>query len=320
MQTRPLGTTGYAIAPLVFGGNVFGWTVDERESHALLDRFVDAGCNAIDTADVYSRWVEGHSGGESETIIGNWLAADPSRRDKIVLFTKVGGDMGQGGKTLKAEWIEKAVEASLRRLRTDTIDLYFSHWPDPDTPHEETLAAYGRLLDAGKIRAIGASNFDAEQLGAALKASLHNRLPRYQVLQPEYNLYARTSLEGPLLDLARQEKMGVVSYFGLAAGFLSGKYRSEADLAGASRRDMVRKYLNPRGLRILSALDVVADAHDATPAEVALAWIIARDGVTAPIASATTAEQLDSLIRSARLSLADEEIALLNDASLQDGA
>lgn len=320
MQTRPLGTTGYAIAPLVFGGNVFGWTVDERESHALLDRFVDAGCNAIDTADVYSRWVEGHSGGESETIIGNWLAANPARRDQIVLFTKVGGDMGQGGKTLKAEWIEKAVEDSLRRLRTDAIDLYFSHWPDPDTPHEETLAAYGRLLDAGKIRAIGASNFDAAQLGAALKASLHNGLPRYQVLQPEYNLYARTALEGPLLDLARQEKMGIVSYFGLAAGFLSGKYRSEADLAGASRRDMVRKYLNPRGLRILSALDVVADAHEATPAEVALAWIIAREGVTAPIASATTADQLDSLIRSARLSLADEEIALLNDASLQDGA
>ena len=319
MQTRPLGTTGYAIAPLVFGGNVFGWTVDERESHALLDRFVDQGFNAVDTADVYSRWVEGHSGGESEAIIGSWLAADPSRRDRIVLFTKVGSDMGQGGKTLKAAWIEEAVEASLRRLRTDRIDLYFSHWPDPDTPHEETLAAYGRLLDAGKIRAIGASNFDAVQLGAALKASLDNGLPRYQVIQPEYNLYARSSLEGPLLDLARQERMGVVSYFGLAAGFLSGKYRSEADLAGASRRDMVRKYLDARGLRILDALDAVADAHGARPAEVALAWIIARDGVTAPIASATGPDQLDSLVRAAQLSLAADEIALLDEASRQDG-
>ncbi|MGX1099208.1 aldo/keto reductase [Amorphus sp. MBR-141] len=319
MQTRPLGTTGYAIAPLVFGGNVFGWTVDERESHALLDRFVDQGFNAVDTADVYSRWVDGHSGGESEAIIGSWLAADPSRRDRIVLFTKVGSDMGQGGKTLKAAWIEEAVEASLRRLRTDRIDLYFSHWPDPDTPHEETLAAYGRLLDAGKIRAIGASNFDAVQLGAALKASLDNGLPRYQVIQPEYNLYARSSLEGPLLDLARQERMGVVSYFGLAAGFLSGKYRSEADLAGSSRRDMVRKYLDARGLRILDALDAVADAHGARPAEVALAWIIARDGVTAPIASATGPDQLDSLVRAAQLSLAADEIALLDEASRQDG-
>lgn len=319
MQTRPLGTTGYAIAPLVFGGNVFGWTVDERESHALLDRFVDQGFNAVDTADVYSRWVDGHAGGESEAIIGSWLAADPSRRDRIVLFTKVGSDMGQGGKTLKAAWIEEAVEASLRRLRTDRIDLYFSHWPDPDTPHEETLAAYGRLLDAGKIRAIGASNFDAGQLGAALKASLDNGLPRYQVIQPEYNLYARSSLEGPLLDLARQERMGVVSYFGLAAGFLSGKYRSEADLAGASRRDMVRRYLDARGLRILDALDAVADAHGARPAEVALAWIIARDGVTAPIASATGPDQLDSLVRAAQLSLAADEIALLDEASRQDG-
>lgn len=320
MQTRPLGTTGYAIAPLVFGGNVFGWTVDERQSHALLDRFVDHGFNAIDTADVYSRWVQGHAGGESETIIGNWLAANPGKRDQIVLFTKVGGDMGQGGKTLKAAWIEEAVEASLRRLRTDAIDVYFSHWPDPDTPHEETLAAYGRLLDAGKIRAIGASNFDAGQLGGALKASLDNGLPRYQVIQPEYNLYARAALEGPLLDLARQERMGVVSYFGLAAGFLSGKYRSEADLAGASRRDMVRRYLDARGLRILAALDAVADAHAATPAEVALAWIIARDGVTAPIASATGADQLDSLARAARLSLVTDEIAALDAASLQDGA
>lgn len=319
MQTRPLGTTGFSIAPLVFGGNVFGWTVDEPASHALLDRFVDRGFSAVDTADVYSRWVPGHTGGESETIIGNWLAANPGKRDDLVLITKVGSDMGQpGGKTLKAGWIEEAVEASLRRLRTDHIDLYFSHWPDPDTPHEETLAAYDRLLEAGKIRAIGASNFDADQLGAALKASLDGGLPRYQVIQPEYNLYARAALEGPLLDLARQEGIGVISYFALAAGFLTGKYRSEADLEGASRRDMVRKYLDDRGRRILAALDQVAEAHGARPAEVAIAWIIARDGVTAPIASATSTPQLESLLRAAELHLGDDEIAALDKASLQD--
>jgi aryl-alcohol dehydrogenase-like predicted oxidoreductase len=320
MQTRPLGTTGYAIAPLILGGNVFGWTIDERTSHALLDRFVDHGFAAVDTADVYSRWVPGHAGGESETIIGNWLSANPGKRDQVVVITKGGGDMGQGGRTLKAGWIEEAVEASLRRLRTDHIDLYFSHWPDPDTPHEETLAAYGRLLDAGKIRAIGASNFDADQLAASLKASLDNGLPRYQVIQPEYNLYARAALEGPLLDLARQEGLGVVSYFALAAGFLTGKYRSEADLEGASRRDMVRKYLDDRGRRILAALDQVAEAHGAKPAEVAIAWIIARDGVTAPIASATSAPQLESLFRAAELSLGADEIAALDRASLQDRA
>jgi aryl-alcohol dehydrogenase-like predicted oxidoreductase len=314
MQMRALGSTGLSIAPLVFGGNVFGWTVDERRSFELLDAFVDAGFNAVDTADVYSRWVPGHTGGESETLIGRWLRANPARRGQVLVFTKVGADMG-AGRTLAKGWIERAAEDSLRRLGVDAIDLYQSHWPDDQTPHEETLAAYERLLRAGKVRAIGCSNFDAEQLAAALKTARDHGLPAYQTLQPGYNLHDRAAFEGPLRDLALKEGLGVITYYSLAAGFLTGKYRSETDLGQSVRGGGVRKYLTPRGLRILAALDDVAVAHAARPAEVALAWLMAREGVTAPIASATSLEQLRSFVKATELRLAPDEIQALDAAS-----
>ena len=315
MTPRPLGKTGLSIAPLVFGGNVFGWTVDEKTSFDLLDGFVDAGFNAIDTADVYSAWAPGNKGGESETIIGNWLAKNPGKREKVLILTKVGSDMGQGHRDLSAGWIVKAVEDSLRRLRTDVIDLYQSHWPDPRTPYEETLRAYDQLLKAGKVRAIGCSNLDAAQLGEALEVAKTKGLPPYQTLQPHYNLYDRASYDGPLRDLAIREGLGVITYYSLASGFLSGKYRSEADLGQSKRGGGIKKYLNERGLRILAALDAVASRTQAKPAEVALAWLINRDGVTAPIASATSLSQLDSLARAARLALSAEDIAELDQAS-----
>ena len=315
MQLRPLGSTGLRIAPLVFGGNVFGWTADETRSFELLDAFVDAGFNAIDTADVYSRWVPGHSGGESESIIGRWLQRRPSRRERVLLFTKVGGDMGEGRKGLARRWIDQSVEDSLRRLQTDVIDLYQSHWPDPATPHEETLAAYDRLLKAGKVRAIGCSNFDAQQLQASIAAARASGLPAYQTLQPEYNLVERAKYEGPLRDLAIREGLGVITYYSLASGFLSGKYRSAADLERSSRGSGVAKYLAPRGLRILDALDEVGRRHDAKPAEVALAWLMGRDGVTAPIASATTVAQLGSFSKAAEMQLDAEDQRILEAAS-----
>ena len=315
MQTRPLGATGFDIAPLVLGGNVFGWTADEAASFRLLDGFVDAGLNAIDTADAYSRWVPGHRGGESEAIIGNWLARNPDKRDKVVIITKVGSDMGQGRRDLSEKWILEEVEASLRRLRVDAIDVYLSHWPDPDTPHAETLGAYAKLMEAGKVRSIGCSNLDATQLAEALKVSKDRGLPRYEVLQPGYNLYDREELDGPLLDLCRAEGLGVITYFSLAKGFLSGKYRSKADLGKSPRGGGVEGYLNPRGFAILDALDAVGGRHDAKPAEVALAWVIARPGVTAPIASATGPEQLASLVRATELELSADDIAALDAAS-----
>lgn len=315
MQLRPLGATGIAIAPVVFGGNVFGWTIDEATSFSVLDAFADHGFNAIDTADVYSRWAAGNQGGESETIIGKWLQARPSRRDQVVLFTKVGADMGLGKRSLAADWIARAVEDSLRRLRVERIDLYFSHWPDPDTPHEETLGAYARLQAAGKVRAIGASNHSAQQLGDALAVARSQGLPAYQVLQPEYNLADRPSYEGPLRALCLREGLGVVTYYSLASGFLSGKYRSAADLAGSARERGVAKYLGARGTAILDALDSVAASHGATPAEVALAWLIAREGVTAPIASATSVRQVESFAKAAALQLAPSETAALDAAS-----
>lgn len=314
MQKRRLGRTDLEIAPLVFGGNVFGWTADEKTSFSLLDRFLDAGFNAIDTADSYSRWVPGNKGGESETIIGKWMKAR-GNRDRVIVITKVGSDMGQGKKDLSAAHIEKAVEGSLKRLQVETIDLYLSHWPDPTTPHEETLGAYQKLLKAGKVRAIGASNLDAGQLRAALDIARLRDLPRYEVLQPEYNLYDRASYDGPLRDLCMAEGLGVITYYSLAAGFLSGKYRSIADLGKSPRGGGVKKYLDARGQRILGALDAVAARHKAKPAEVALAWIIARTGVTAPIASATSLEQLESMIRSASLTLSAADIRELDDAS-----
>jgi aryl-alcohol dehydrogenase-like predicted oxidoreductase len=314
MQKRPLGRTGLSIAPLVFGGNVFGWTADKKTSFDLLDRFVDAGLNAIDTADVYSRWVPGNSGGESETIIGEW-AKSRNARDKVTIITKVGGDMGQGKKDLSSGYIAKAVEASLKRLQVEAIDVYLSHWPDPETPYEETLAAYDPLLKAGKVKSIGASNLDASQLRAALDVAKANGLPRYDVLQPEYNLYDRGSFDGKLRDLCIAEDIGVITYFSLARGFLSGKYRSEADLGQSQRGEGVKTYLNPRGYRILEALDAVAAKHEAKQAEVAVAWVIAREGVTAPIASATSLQQLESLIKAASLNLDAGDIAELDKAS-----
>ena len=312
---RPLGGSGLEISPLVFGGNVFGWTVDETTSFALLDRFTDAGLNAIDTADMYSTWVPGNQGGESETIIGKWLGAKPSRREKIVLITKVGAPLSPEKKGLSARYIVAAAEDSLRRLRTDHIDLYFSHYPDPATPVEETLRAYETLIRQGKVRAIGASNHDTDQLRQALSASKRAGIPRYEVIQPEYNLYDRAGYEGPMRDLAMAEGLGVITYYSLASGFLSGKYRSSGDLGKSVRGARVEKYLNPRGLRILEALEQVALAHGATPAEAALAWLIAREGVTAPIASATSIEQVDSLIRATRLTLAAADTDLLDTAS-----
>lgn len=314
LQKRRLGRTSLEIAPLVFGGNVFGWTADEKTSFDLLDRFADAGFNAIDTADVYSRWAPGNSGGESETIIGKWMKAR-GNRDRIVVVTKVGSDMGQGKRDLSAAYIMRAVEASLKRLQSDFIDLYLSHWPDETTPYEETLGAYRKLIEQGKVRHVGASNLDAGQLGAALKVAKEKELPRYDVLQPEYNLYGRAAFDGPLRDLCMAEDIGVINYYGLASGFLSGKYRSEADLGKSARGEAVKKYLNPRGMRILAALDGVSARHGARPAEVALAWIIARPGVTAPIASATSLEQVDSLIRAAELKLDATDIAQLDEAS-----
>jgi aryl-alcohol dehydrogenase-like predicted oxidoreductase len=314
MQMRPLGDTGFEIAPLVLGGNVFGWTADAATSHALLDGFLDAGLNAVDTADAYSRWVPGHGGGESETIIGDWLAANPAKRDKLVLITKVGSDMGEGRKGLSPRYIPEAVEASLRRLRVEAIDVCLSHWPDPETPYADTLGAYARLIEAGKLRAVGASNLDAAQLAEALAVSADRHLPRYQVLQPGYNLYDRAALEGPLLELCRAEGLGVITYFGLAKGFLSGKYRAKADLEQSPRGGGVAQYLNPRGFAILGALDLVSTRHGATPAEVALAWVMAKPGITAPIASATTPDQLASLVRATRLALTPADIAELDAA------
>lgn len=315
MKKRPLGRTGLEIAPLVFGGNVFGWTVDAPTATRLLDRFVDAGLDAIDTADAYSTWVPGNKGGESETIIGDWLAASPGRRDRVVLITKVGSAYGPYPKGLTAAHITAGVEDSLRRLRTDHIDVYLSHYPDPETPIEQTLRAYEGLIKQGKVRSIGCSNYDAAQLRHALAVADGEGLPRYQVHQPEYNLYTRSRYEGPLRDLCVAEGIGVIVYYALASGFLSGKYRSQADLAGSQRAHGAAKYLTPRGSRILGALDRVAARHEATPAEVALGWLMAREGVTAPIASATSLAQLDSLIRSTELALTEADLAELTDAS-----
>lgn len=315
MTRRLLGRSGIEIGPLVLGGNVFGWTADEATSFELLDRFIDAGLNAVDTADAYSKWVPGHHGGESETIIGNWLAASPSRRDRTVVITKVGSELAPDRKGLSARHILSSAEESLRRLRTDHIDVYMSHRPDPGTPIEETLRAYETLIQQGKVRTIGSSNLTAAQLRDAEDVAVRERLPRYEVHEPEYNLYDRESFEGALRELCIREEIGVISYYSLASGFLTGKYRSAADLGQSPRGRGVAKYLNERGFRILAALDVIAAAHDATPAAVAIAWVIARPGITAPIASATSVAQLDSLIRAARLTLAPDDMQMLDAAS-----
>ncbi len=314
MQYRPLGRSGLTTAPLVFGGNVFGWTADREMSFRLLDAFLDAGFNAIDTADSYSRWVPGNRGGESETIIGEWLKAR-GRRDDVLILTKVGSDMGQGHNDLSPGWIERAVEDSLRRLGTDVIELYQAHWPDPRTPQEETLRAFDRLVRAGKVRAIGVSNHSAEATAHALAISDREGLARYATLQPHYNLYSRDTFEGPLQDLAVREGLGAITYFSLEAGFLTGKYRSADEVEGSSRIGMLKDKFNARGLRILAALRAVAERHDATPAQVSLAWLLTRPGVAAPIVSATSLEQLTDTLKAAELTLPAEELDELTRAS-----
>jgi aryl-alcohol dehydrogenase-like predicted oxidoreductase len=314
MKRRALGTTGFDVAPLALGGNVFGWTADEAMSFRLLDEFVHAGFNLIDTADSYSRWVPGHQGGESETVIGRWIARRGRHHD-VVIATKVGSDMGEGHKILRQDYILKAADASLRRLQVDCIDLYQSHWDDEKTPFEETLAAYDRLLRDGKVRAIGASNLPAPRLAQALEVSKATGLPRYATLQPHYNLYERASFEGELQTLCVRENIGVITYFALAAGFLTGKYRSEADFGKSARGPGMKKFLNPRGTKILDALDSVAARLHATPAQAALAWLMARPGVTAPIVSATSVDQLREVLRAATLALDATATAALDEAS-----
>jgi aryl-alcohol dehydrogenase-like predicted oxidoreductase len=314
MTKRHLGRTEILISPLVLGGNVFGWTADRERSFAILDRFADAGFETIDTADSYARWAPGNSGGESESIVGEWMASRGLRK-RMIVITKVGSEMGPGMKGLSAAYIARAVDASLRRLRTDYIDVYLSHWPDPSVPYEETLGAYQSLLAGGKVRAIGASNLDAGQLRESLDVAMAQKLPRYDVLQPHYNLYDRSGFDGALRDLVRAENIGVVTYFSLARGFLSGKYRREADLGQSPRGASIKAYLNERGLRILAALDNVSQGHAARPAEVALAWLMAQPDVTAPIASATSLEQLEELIRSTTLRLTADDLKTLDAAS-----
>jgi aryl-alcohol dehydrogenase-like predicted oxidoreductase len=297
----------------MLGGNVFGWTVDEPASFKILDAYVDADLNFIDTADIYSTWVSGHTGGESETIIGNWLKKS-GKRSKIVLATKIGMQM-PSGKGLSKKHIFQAAEDSLRRLQTDHIDLYQSHEDDPSIPLEETLGAFAELIKQGKVRTIGASNYSADRLAESFKVSKQLGLPRYESLQPKYNLYDRSEYEAALEPLALKEGIGVIPYYALASGFLTGKYRSESDLGKSLRGAGVKKFLNPRGFRILTALDEVSKAHNSTPGKVALAWLMAQPSITAPIASATSAEQVRDLAEATRLKLDQESIEKLNGAS-----
>jgi len=314
MKRHKFGRTGFQIAPLAFGGNVFGWTADEPTSFKLLDAFVEAGGNLIDTANSYSRWVPGHQGGESETVIGRWIARR-GRHDDVVIATKVGADMGQGGRCLRRDYILQAADESLRRLQVEAIDLYQSHWDDEKTPFDETLDAYARLIRQGKVKAIGASNLTGARLAEALDVSAREGLPRYDTLQPPYNLYDRETFEGDLRDLCMREDIGVITYFSLAAGFLTGKYRTEADYGKSPRGTGMKKFLNERGLRILDALDDVAARLHSAPASVALAWLMAQPGVDAAIASATSLAQFEALIAATRLSLDEVDMRQLEEAS-----
>jgi aryl-alcohol dehydrogenase-like predicted oxidoreductase len=314
MQLRELGRSGLKVSPLCFGGNVFGWTADEATSFKLLDAMLDSGVNFVDTADSYSTWVAGHRGGESEAVIGNWLKAG-GRRERVIVATKVGSDLGGGKKGLAKAYILREVEDSLQRLQTDYIDLYQTHRPDLGTPEEETLSAYEQLVKQGKVRAIGTSNYSAAQLQHALGISREHHWPRYECLQPNYNLYDRADYERELEAVCVQEKIGVIPYFSLAAGFLTGKYRSEADLAQRARGQFVKKYLNERGFAILAALDEVAKEKNATPAQIALAWLIARPSITAPIVSATSVEQWNEIVKALEVKLDGSAIERLNAAS-----
>lgn len=314
MNKRQLGNSDLQVYPIAFGGNVFGWTTDEARSFEILDAFTDAGFNLIDTADVYSAWVPGNHGGESETIIGNWMQ-QRKNREKVIIATKVGAGMGAGKKGLSKKYILQAAEDSLKRLKSDYIDLYQSHYDDPDTPIEETLEAYDQLIKAGKIRWIGASNMSPERLKQSLEIADRHGLPKYQTLQPEYNLYQREGYENNYEQIVLDNKLGVISYYSLASGFLTGKYRSEEDLGKSQRGGAVKSYMNDRGHRILKALDDVSEQYSAEEASVALAWLIARPSVTAPIVSVTSLGQLKDLARAAELKLNTEDIAILDDAS-----
>ena len=318
MKLRKLGKTGLEIGPLVFGGNVFGWTADEQMSCRLLDAFVDAGLNFIDTADVYSMWIPGNQGGESETIIGKWLKKS-GKRDRVLINTKVGVDINvkqmPGQINLKRDYILTEVEDSLRRLQTDYVDLYQAHRDDENTPMDESLEAFDRLVRDGKVRHIGASNFSAGRLAEALRVSKAKGLARYEVLQPCYNLYDRQEFEGDLQDLCVEQDIGVITYFSLGCGFLTGKYRSEKDLENKPRAYRVKEMMNDRGMRILAGLDQVAAQYKVTQAQVALAWLLAQPGVTAPIASATNLDQLNDLIGAARLELSEDAVRVLDEAS-----
>jgi aryl-alcohol dehydrogenase-like predicted oxidoreductase len=313
MELRPLGKSGLSTAPLVLGGNVFGWTADRTPSFEILDAFLDGGFNAVDTANVYSRWIPGHKGGESETVLGEWFAQGGDRREKTLLITKVGSDMGEGGKGLRADYIVEACEASLKRLQTDYIDLYLSHFPDPETPIEETLEGHQRLIKAGKVRACGASNYDGPGLDAAMKAAGGDRA-RYEVLQPHYNLLVRDEYEGAREEACLRYGLGVIPYFSLASGFLTGKYRNEDDLKKSPRGMRMKELLSGRSLKVLAALDTVGVKHGATPAQVALAWLMHKPSVTAPIASATSVPQLKEIMPAASLKLTTEDMATLDDA------
>lgn len=311
MDRRPLGRSELVIEPLVLGGNVFGWTVDEKQGFDILDAYVEAGFTAIDTAEGYPNWVPGNPPGMSETIIGKWLKAR-GNRDAVHIITKVNSGKVKNG--LSADNIKTSIEASLKRLQTDYVDLYFSHWPDPDASHEETLGAYDVLIRAGKVRVIGASNYTPKMIRDAEEISVIKSLPRYEVLQPKYNLYDRADFEGELQKLAIDQEIGTIVYYSLASGFLTGKYRSKADLGKSQRGGGIEKYLDKKGEAILSALDKVAKANDATPAEVSLAWLVAQPGVSAPIASATSVEQVRSLAKGVRLKLSDTDLKVLNAA------
>lgn len=311
MELRELGRSGLRVSPLCLGANVFGWTVNEADSFPILDAFADSGLNFIDTADMYSRWVPGNSGGESETIIGKWFARS-GKRSSVVLATKVGMEMGPEKKGLSKAYILRSVEDSLRRLQTDYIDLYQSHVDDPATPLEETLEAYSKLVKQGKVRAIGASNYKADRLAAALKVAASHGYPRYESLQPLYNLYDRAEYEQELEPVCLENGIGVIPYFSLASGFLTGKYRTEADIAKYPRGVRVQKYMNERGRKILDTLDAVAAKVGSTPSKVALAWMMHRHSITAPIASATSVAQLNELVDATRLSLDSESLLLLN--------
>lgn len=314
MEKRELGKSGIRVVPFCFGGNVFGWTADEKTSFTLLDAFVDSGFDFVDTADVYSKWVPGNTGGDSELIIGNWFKK-VGKRDKIILATKVGKPMADDKKGLSKAYITKAVEDSLKRLQTDYIDLYQSHEDDSNTTLEETLETFDSLIKQGKVRAIGASNYGAERFKESLQVSKDNGFARYETLQPEYNLYDREDYEHKYESLCRESNIGVITYFSLASGFLTGKYRSEADLGKSKRGGGIKKYLNGRGYKILAALDKLAEEYNTTQASVALAWVMARPGITAPIASATNTQQLNDLAKAAQLNLSGEAIELLTIAS-----